>query len=196
MYEIFFLTFHFQKWTALLYVRFLFPPLLNLVIFFFFLKSQDGQSWYLQDGTNQILLYPILKLQFPFLILLVFLFTAIRVPVSVRSPMPMSCGDHLPCLLAISTIASLILAPSLFLVVYLCLIILSLFYVTLTSLFKRCCNGHAAVIASAEPHEGIQNLQPGDLVQLWWLEVPCNYYYLGLATVATVIIYISLLIFF
>ena len=131
-------------------VRFLFPPLLNLVVFFFFLRSQDSQSWSLQDGANHILLYPILKLQFPFmslavLILLLFLLTAIRVPLRVSSPMSVSCGDHLPCLLAISTIASLILAPSLFLVVYLCFMILSLFYVMSTSLFKRFCKGYTVV---------------------------------------------------
>ena len=59
--------------------------------------------------------------------------------------MSVSCGDHLPCLLAISTIASLILAPSLLLVVYLCLMILSLFYVMSTSLFKRFCKGRTVV---------------------------------------------------
>ena len=154
-------------------VRFLFPPLMNLVVFFFFLKSQDGQSWSLQDGANHILLYPILKLQFPFLglavlILLLFLLTAIRVPLSVSSPLSVSVGDHLPCLLAISTIASLILAPFLFLVVYLCLIILSLFHVMLISLFKRCCKRHTAVApppddqveVGVEGDQLIQDLQP------------------------------------
>ncbi|KAL9408384.1 hypothetical protein AB3S75_046862 [Citrus x aurantiifolia] len=154
-------------------VRFLFPALINFVVFFFFLKSQDGQSWSLEVGANHILLYPILKLRFPFLILavlilLLFLLTAIRVPLSVSSPVSVSCGDHLPCLLAISTIASHILAPFLFLVVYSCLIILSLFYVMLISLFKRCCKRHTAV---APPPDGqgevgvegdhhVQNLQP------------------------------------
>ena len=165
--------------NCLVDAKFLFPPLLNLVVFCFFLKSQDGQSWSFQDGGNHILLYPILKLQFPFLslavsMLLLFLLTAIRVTLSVGSPMSVSCGDHLPCLLAISTIASVILAPSLFLVVYLCLIILSLFYVMLTSLFKRCCKGHTAATPPAEADdqvevegERIQNLKPsssGDLV--------------------------------
>ncbi|KAK9179922.1 hypothetical protein WN943_029128 [Citrus x changshan-huyou] len=138
-------------------------------------KSQDGQSWSLQDGTNEKLLYPILKLQFPFLslavlILLIFLLTAIRVPLSLSSPMSVSFGDHLRCLLAISTIASLILGPSLFLVIYLCLIILSLLYVMLNSLFKSCCNGNTAVIpppgeqveveVGVEGDQHIQNLQP------------------------------------
>ncbi|KAK9182930.1 hypothetical protein WN944_026078 [Citrus x changshan-huyou] len=128
-------------------VRFLFPPLMNLVVFFFFLKSQDGLA---------------------VLILLLFLLTAIRVPLSVSSPLSVSCGDHLPCLLAISTIASLILAPFLFLVVYLCLIILSLFYVMLISLLKRCCKRHTAVApppddqveVGVEGDQLIQDLQP------------------------------------
>ena len=65
-------------------LRFLFPPLLNLIIFFMFLKSQDGNSWDVQDGTSKILLYPILKLHLWFVIpavitpLLLFLLTPIR----------------------------------------------------------------------------------------------------------------------
>ena len=120
-------------------------------------------------------MYPILKLQFPFLSLavliwLIFLLTAIRVPLSLSSPMSVSFGDHLPYLLAISTIASLILGPSLFLVIYLCLIILSLLYVMLNSLFKSCCNGNTAVIpppgeqveveVGVEGDQRIPNLQP------------------------------------
>ncbi|KAK9182956.1 hypothetical protein WN944_026104 [Citrus x changshan-huyou] len=83
-------------------LRFLFLPLLNLIIFFLFLKSQDGNSWDVQDGT---------------------------------------------------TVASVILAPSLFLVVYLCLIILSLCYATLASLFERCFNWlRRLTVASVNAH--------------------------------------------
>ncbi|KAL9408395.1 hypothetical protein AB3S75_046871 [Citrus x aurantiifolia] len=123
-------------------LRFLFLPLLNLIIFFLFLKSQDGNSWDVQDGTSKILLYPILKLQFWFLIpavvipLLLFLLTPIRVPLNVSRPICVSCGE-LSVLLAVSAVASVILAPSLFLVVYLCLIILSLCYAMLASLFQH-----------------------------------------------------------
>ncbi|KAK9179924.1 hypothetical protein WN943_029130 [Citrus x changshan-huyou] len=85
--------------NCLVDAKFLFPPLLNLVVFCFFLKSQDGQSWSFQDGGNHILLYPILKLQFPFLslavsMLLLFLLTAIRVTLSVGSPMSRCCKGH------------------------------------------------------------------------------------------------------
>ncbi|KAL9410928.1 hypothetical protein AB3S75_044661 [Citrus x aurantiifolia] len=123
-------------------LRFLVLPLLNLIIFFLFLKSQDGDSWDVQDGTSKILLYPILKLQFWFLIpavvipLLLFLLTPIRVPLKVSRPICGSCGE-ISVLLAVSTVASVILAPFLFLVAYLCLIILSLSYAMLASLFRH-----------------------------------------------------------
>ncbi|KAK9179932.1 hypothetical protein WN943_029138 [Citrus x changshan-huyou] len=123
-------------------LRFLVLPLLNLIIFFLFLKSQDGNSWDVQDGTSKILLYPILKLQFWFLIpavvvpLLVFLLTPIRVPLNVSRPISVSCGE-LSVLLAVSAVGSVILAPSLFLVAYLCLIMLSLCFATLASLFQH-----------------------------------------------------------
>ncbi|KAH9681924.1 kinesin-like protein KIN-10A [Citrus sinensis] len=110
-----------------------------------FTWSQDGNSWDVQDGTSKILLYPILKLQFWFLIpavvipSLIFLLTPIRIPLSVSRPISVSCGE-LSVLLAVSVVATVILAPSLFLVAYLCLIILSLCYAALASLFKRCFN--------------------------------------------------------
>ncbi|KAK9182929.1 hypothetical protein WN944_026077 [Citrus x changshan-huyou] len=126
-------------------LRFLFPPLLNLIIFFMFLKSQDGNSWDVQDGTSKILLYPILKLHLWFLIpavitpLLLFLLTPIRLTLNVSRSIYVSFGE-LSVLLGVSVIASVLLAPSLFLVAYLCLIILSICYATLASLFKRCLN--------------------------------------------------------
>ncbi|KAL9410929.1 hypothetical protein AB3S75_044662 [Citrus x aurantiifolia] len=124
-------------------LRFLFPPLLNLVIFFLFLRSLEGISWDVQDGTNNILLYPILKLQFWFLIpavvipLLLFLLTPIRLTLNVSRSISVSCGEP-SVLLAISVVASVFVAPSLFLVAYLCLILLSLCYATLASLLRRC----------------------------------------------------------
>ncbi|KAK9182931.1 hypothetical protein WN944_026079 [Citrus x changshan-huyou] len=123
-------------------LRFLFLPLLNLIIFFLFLKSQDGNSWNVQDGASKILLYPILKLQLWFLIpvivipLLLFILTPIRVPLKVSRPISVSCGE-LSVLLAVSAVASVILAPSLFLVAYLCLIVLSFCYAMFASLFQH-----------------------------------------------------------
>ncbi|KAL9458332.1 hypothetical protein AB3S75_007241 [Citrus x aurantiifolia] len=124
-------------------LRFLFPPLLNLVIFFLFLRSLDGNSWDVGDGTSSILLYPILKLEFCLLIpaviipLLLFLLTPIRLTLNVSRAISVSCGEP-SVLLAISVVASLFVAPSLFLVAYLCLILSSLCYATLASLLKRC----------------------------------------------------------
>ena len=123
-------------------LRYLFPPLLNLIIFFMFLKSQDGNSWAVQDGTSEILLYPILKLPFfsqilVLLLLLIYLFISVKLHLRIRRQLSVRCGK-LSVLLAISTLASLILAPSLFLVAYLCLIILSLCYSVLASPCKRC----------------------------------------------------------
>ncbi|KAL9410926.1 hypothetical protein AB3S75_044659 [Citrus x aurantiifolia] len=126
-------------------LRFLFPPLLNLIIFFLFLRSQDGISWDFKDATNKILLYPILKLPFWILIpaviipLLLLLLTPIRLTLNVTRSISVTCGEP-SFLLAISVVSSVILAPFLFLVPYFCLIILSLCYATLVSLFKRCFN--------------------------------------------------------
>ena len=126
-------------------LRFLFPPLLNLIKFFLFLRSHDGISWDVKDGTTKILLYLILKLQLRFLIpvvimlLLLFLLTPIRLTVSVSPSISVSRGEP-SVLLAISLVASVFVAPSLFLEAYLCLILLSLCYATLASLFKRCLN--------------------------------------------------------
>ncbi|KAH9764272.1 hypothetical protein KPL70_001465 [Citrus sinensis] len=126
-------------------LRFLFPPLLNLMIFFLFLRSQDGNSWDVQDGTSKILLNPIFKLEFWLLIpaviipLMLFLLTPIRLTLNVSRSISVSCGEPF-VLLAISVVASVVLAPFLFLEAYLCLVILSLCYATLASLFRRSFN--------------------------------------------------------
>ena len=122
-------------------LRFLFPPLLNLIIFVGFLKSQTANSWGLQYIMQKIILYSILKMPFPILILVVlllllFLFTPIRLPLNASRPIFLRSGGQISILLAILIVAAIILAPSLFLVTYLCLIMLSPWFATMWSLFK------------------------------------------------------------
>lgn len=77
-----------------------------------------------------------IRLKISIIPLLLLILTPIRVPLKVSRPICVSCGE-LSVLLAVSAVASVILAPSLFLVAYLCLIILSLCYAMLASLFQQ-----------------------------------------------------------
>ncbi|KAL5750794.1 hypothetical protein ACOSP7_025397 [Xanthoceras sorbifolium] len=96
-------------------LRYLFPPLLNLILFVF-LTSHHGKSYWDQNDTAiQILQYPIFKLPFfmlSILLLLIFLFTSIKLPLTAK-PIRLRTGKFW-ALLAMATIASVVLPPSLF----------------------------------------------------------------------------------
>ncbi|KAL9408387.1 hypothetical protein AB3S75_046865 [Citrus x aurantiifolia] len=126
-------------------LSFLYLLLLNLIIFILFRWSQDGNSSDVQGGTSTIILHPILKLQFRFLIpavtmpVLLFRHIPIRLAFNVRSSISEGC-EETSVLLAISVVASVTSSPFLFLVAYLCLIISSLRYGTVASLFQHIFN--------------------------------------------------------
>ncbi|KAL5815066.1 hypothetical protein ACOSQ3_025861 [Xanthoceras sorbifolium] len=122
-------------------LRYLFPPLLNLILFVF-LTSHHGKSYCDQHDTAiQILQYPIFKLPFfmlSILLLLIFLFTSIKLPLTAK-PIRLRTGKF-SALLAMATIASVVLPPSLFWLVYLFLIVAFPWYGILWILFKHLFN--------------------------------------------------------
>ncbi|KAL5748359.1 hypothetical protein ACOSQ2_025656 [Xanthoceras sorbifolium] len=120
-------------------LRYLFPPLVNIFLFIF-LTSQGGSSFYYwdQDDAVDILQYPILKLPFfilAVLLLLFFLFTSIKLPLTAE-PLRLRAGNF-SALLAVAILASIILPPSLYWFAYLLLIIISPWYRIMWSLFKQ-----------------------------------------------------------
>ena len=118
-------------------LRFLFPPLVNLILFVF-LTSHHAKSYWNQD---EILQYPILKLPFlmlSILLLLIILFTSIKLPLTAK-PIRLHTG-RFSALLAMAIVASIILPPSLFWLAYLFLIVLLPLHGILWNLFKHLFN--------------------------------------------------------
>ncbi|KAK9182945.1 hypothetical protein WN944_026093 [Citrus x changshan-huyou] len=121
--------------------------------------SQDGNSSDVQGGTSTIILHPILKLQFRFLIpavtmpVLLFRHIPIRLAFTVRSSISEGC-EETSVLLAISVVASVTSSPFLFFVAYLCLIISSLRYGTVASLSQHIFNWFRNLTAIITPITG------------------------------------------
>ena len=140
-------------------LSFLYLLLLNLIIFILFRRSQDGNSSDVQGGASTILLHPILKLQFRFLIpavtmpVLLFRHIPIRLAFTVRSSISEGC-EETSVLLAISVVASVTSSPFLFFVAYLCLIISSLRYGTVASLSQHIFNWFRNLTAIITPITG------------------------------------------
>ncbi|KAL5750793.1 hypothetical protein ACOSP7_025396 [Xanthoceras sorbifolium] len=115
-------------------LRYLFPPLVNLFSFLLFTSQGD---------EVEILRYPISKLPFLMLFLLLlliilFLSTSIKLPLTAK-PIRLRTGNF-SVVLAMATLASIILSPSLFFVAYLFLMLTSFWSGILWSLFKRLFN--------------------------------------------------------
>ncbi|KAL5750783.1 hypothetical protein ACOSP7_025386 [Xanthoceras sorbifolium] len=120
-------------------LRYLFPPLLNLILFLF-LTSHGGKFyWDLQNVVAAILQYTVLNFLLLMLavlfLLLLFLFTPIKLPLTAK-PIRLRTGKF-SALLALAILASIILQPLLFWVAYSFLIIISPGYKKLWSLFKH-----------------------------------------------------------
>lgn len=128
-------------------LRFLIPPVLNIIIFHLILKSQavinSAAEGDVQDyATMKNVLYPIQNMPFPLfiitvLLLLLFLFTPIRIPLSLSASHTILVSSReFSVLLALLIAASVMFAPSLFWLIYFCLVISSPWFTMLWNLFN------------------------------------------------------------